>query len=167
MTTLRHRMTEDMRLAGFTPGTQRNYLIQIKWLAKHYMIAPEELTERQVRDYFIYLREEKKVARGSFQIARSAIRFLYYVTLDSDWSLFSKKRSPCRSRSVCPTRDRTTRSVSCSELFAAPSTEPAYVPCTPVGCGSARRPGCLFRQSIRDRCCCGSSENGTKSVLSR
>ncbi len=113
MTTLRHRMTEDMRLAGFTPGTQRNYLIQIKWLAKHYMIAPEQLTERQVRDYFIYLREEKKVARGSFQIARSAIRFLYYVTLDCDWSLFSKKRSLCRFRSGCLTRDRTTRSVSC------------------------------------------------------
>ncbi len=113
MTSLRQLMTEDMRLAGFTPGTQRNYLMQIKWLARHYMIAPERLTERQVRDYFIYLREEKKVARGSFQIARAAIRFLYFVTLDCDWSLFSKKRSPCRFRSVCPTRDRTRKFVNC------------------------------------------------------
>jgi hypothetical protein len=106
-------MTEDMRLAGFTPGTQRNYIQHIESLARHYMIAPERLTEGQVRDYFMYLREEKQIARGTFQIARAAIRFLYCITLDYDWSLLSKKRSPCRSRSVCLTHGRTRKSVNC------------------------------------------------------
>ncbi len=34
MTSLRQLMTEDMRLAGFTPGSQRNYLMQKVTLAE-------------------------------------------------------------------------------------------------------------------------------------
>jgi len=63
MASLRERMIEDMILAGFTPGTRRTYIEQVRWLAKHYMIAPERLSEQQVRDYFLYLREEKKAGR--------------------------------------------------------------------------------------------------------
>ena len=107
MASLRERMIEDMILAGYTPGTRQTYIEQVRWLAKHYMIAPEQLTEQQVRDYFIYLREEKKVARGTFETARAAIRFCFFITLDRDWPLFSKKRSPCRYRSVCQTLVRT------------------------------------------------------------
>ena len=118
MTSLRERMIEDMILAGREPSTRRNYLEQVRNLAKHYMIAPERLTEQQVRDYFLYLREEKKVARGTFQTALAGIRFCFFVTLDRDWPLFSKKRSGCRCRSVCPTLARMKRSKRRSERAA-------------------------------------------------
>ena len=107
MANLRKRMIEDMILAGFTPGTRRTYIEQVRRLAKHYMMAPERLSEKQVRDYFIYLREQKKVARGTFETARAGIRFCFFITLDRDWPLFSKKRLRCRYRSACPTLDRT------------------------------------------------------------
>jgi hypothetical protein len=134
MASLRERMIEDMILAGYTPGTRRNYLDQVRCLAKHYMIAPDRLTEQQVRDYFIYLREQKKVARGTFETARAGIRFCFFITLDRDWSLFSKKRSRCRSRSGCPTLDRTTRFASSLPQSATPSIVRACARCTPAGC---------------------------------
>ena len=134
MASLRARMIEDMMLAGYASSTRRNYLDQVRNLAKHYMVAPDQLTERQVRDYFIHLREEKKVARGTFETARAGIRFCFFITLDRDWSLFSKKRSECRSRGVCPTLDRTRKFANSSVQFAIPSTGRACVRCTPAVC---------------------------------
>jgi hypothetical protein len=84
-------MVEDMILAGLAESTKKSYLRQVEGLARHYMIAPDKLTERQVREYFLYLRETKKVSRGAFQQALGGIRFLYDITLDHNWSLFSKK----------------------------------------------------------------------------
>lgn len=134
MASLRERMIEDMILAGYTPGTRQTYLNQVRWLAKHTMIAPDQLTEQQVRDYFIYLREQKKVARGTFETARAGIRFCFFITLDRDWSLFSKKRSPGRSRSGCPTLDRTRKFANFSARSAIPSIVPACARCTLAVC---------------------------------
>ncbi len=135
MASLRELMIGDMILAGFKPGTRRNYLRQVELLAKHYGTPPDKLTEQQVRDYFLYLREQKQVARGSFQLARAAIRFLFFISLNRDWSLFSKKRSRCRFRNGCPTRDRTRKSANCSAPSAFRSTARACVRCTRAVCG--------------------------------
>jgi hypothetical protein len=102
MTELRRRMIQDMNLAGFTEGTQQNYINAVRRLAGHYMISPDRLTEKQVQDYVLYLREEKKVAKGTFQSYFNAIKFLYVVTLNYDWPLFTKKKSVCRFRSAFP-----------------------------------------------------------------
>jgi hypothetical protein len=102
MTELRQRMIRDMHLAGFTDSTQRAYLNGVRQLAKHYIIAPDKLTEKQVEKYVFYLREEKKVAKGTFQEYFHALRFLYVNTLNYDWALFTKKKFACRVRSVCP-----------------------------------------------------------------
>ena len=102
MTELRQRMIRDMVLAGFTDGTHRSYINAIRQLAGHYKTAPDRLTEKQVQDYVFYLREEKKVAKGTFQSYFNAMKFLYVVTLNYDWPLFTKKKSACRFRSVFP-----------------------------------------------------------------
>jgi hypothetical protein len=127
-------MIEDMILAGHTPGTRQTYLDQVRGLAKHYMIAPERLSEQQVRDYFLYLREEKKVARGTFETARAGIRFCFFMTLDRDWSLFSKKRLRCRYRSGCLTLDRTTKFANSSARSITPFIVPACARCMPAVC---------------------------------
>jgi integrase/recombinase XerD len=103
MTELRRRMIRDMNLAGFTAGTQRSYIHGVRQLAKHYMLSPDRLTEKQVEDYVFYLREEKKVAKGTFQEYFYAIRFLYVNTLNYDWALFTKKKYANLVRSDCPT----------------------------------------------------------------
>ena len=102
MTELRQRMIRDMNLAGFTAGTQRSYINGVRQLAGHYKLSPDRLTEKQVEDYVFYLREEKKVAKGTFQEYFYAIRFLYVNTLNCDWALFTKKKYVSHVRSVCP-----------------------------------------------------------------
>ena len=121
MTSLRKRMIQDMVLAGYKPSTQDGYIRQVRYLAEYYHCPPDRITEKQVRNYFLYLREEKKVARGTFQNAYAAIRFFFYMTLDRDWSLFSKKRWRCHSKNGCLMPGRTRRCEHSSGRFATRS----------------------------------------------
>jgi integrase/recombinase XerD len=102
MTSLRQRMIRDMNLAGFTAGTQRAYINGVRQLAAHYRLPPDQLSEKQVEDYVFHLREDKKVAKGTFQEYFYAIRFLFENTLNRDWALFTKKKYGSRVKNVCP-----------------------------------------------------------------
>lgn len=110
MTPLRKRMTEEMRVAGFAAGTQTNYLHAVRALAAYYMRSPDELGEKEVRDYLLHLRDERGIALGTFKTNHSGIQFLYCQTLERTWPLFSKKESAHRKNGVCPTFSRTLRS---------------------------------------------------------
>jgi len=101
MTALRRRMIEDMRLAGLCEGTQRTYQYAVALLAKFYKRSPEVLTEEHVAAYLRDMLVRRKVARGTFQPARSAIQFLYENTLGREWALL-KKRYARPNKSVCP-----------------------------------------------------------------
>ena len=59
MTELRRRMIEDMQLRGLVGGTQKTYLDAIRQLARHYQRRPDQLTEQDIRDYFVYLKNRK------------------------------------------------------------------------------------------------------------
>jgi integrase-like protein len=91
MTPLRLRMTEDMSLAGFTPGTQAIYIDAVRRLAAHYRRSPDQLSEDEVRSYLLGLRD-RGVALGTFKTNHGGIQFLYRQTLDRDWPLFWKKK---------------------------------------------------------------------------
>jgi integrase/recombinase XerD len=101
MTELRRKMIEDMRLAGLSEETQRVYVRNIYRLAAFYMRSPDLLSEEEVAAYLRQLIEIRKVARGTFQTARSAIQFLFGNTLARAWPLL-KKRCGCLLRSACP-----------------------------------------------------------------
>jgi len=92
MTELRKRMIQDMFLAGLTEGTQENYVGAVRLLAAHYNLSPDRLTESQVRDYLVYLREVKGIAKGTFQSYFAGMKFVYVNTLGYDWPLFTKKK---------------------------------------------------------------------------
>ena len=101
---LRQRMIGDMELAGYTPGTQQNYIGAVVKLQDHYRIRPDKLTEKQVQQYLFWLRDEKKVAQGTFQTYWAGIKFLYYHTLGVDWPLVTRKkvRQPLQKRLPVP-----------------------------------------------------------------
>jgi len=100
MTTLRQRMVEDMRLAGLMTSTQEVYIREVRRLAAHYRRCPAELSEEEVRQYFLAVRS-RGVAQGTFKTCRAGLQFLYCQTLHRDWPLFVKKRSGCQSRRAC------------------------------------------------------------------
>jgi integrase/recombinase XerD len=94
MTPLRQRMLEDMQLRGLSPATQESYLRAISFLARHYNTPPDQLTEEQLRQYFLYLRNEKQVARSTSTVALCAIKFLFEHTLQRPWPVLDFVRAP-------------------------------------------------------------------------
>jgi hypothetical protein len=101
-------MARDMQLAGLAQGTQGEYVRAVRQLAAYYMVSPDRLTERQVEDYLLYMRDEVAVAKGTFAPVFAGIRFFYLYTLGYDWPLFTKKKSASHAGGGCPTSALTT-----------------------------------------------------------
>jgi integrase/recombinase XerD len=104
MSKLKDRMIQDLRLAGLDKsGTDKVYLRAVRQLAGYYMLPPDRLTERQVQDYILYVRDELGVAKGTFEPMLAGLKFFYVNTLGYEWALFTKKKSASHARSGCPT----------------------------------------------------------------
>jgi integrase/recombinase XerD len=102
MSELRNRMIQDMVLAGLVEGSQVGYLRAVRQLTAYYMLSPDRLSERQVQDYLIYIRDELGVAAGTFALTFAGLKFFYVKTLGYDWPLFTKKRFAGHAASGCP-----------------------------------------------------------------
>ncbi len=94
MTPLRQRMLEDMMLRGYSARTQEAYVAAVRQLAEHYRKSPGEITEEELRQYFLYLKDGKKLARNSITIALCGIKVLFEQTLQRQWRLFEIVRPP-------------------------------------------------------------------------
>jgi integrase/recombinase XerD len=103
MSELRIRMIRDLQLAGLVEGTRREYLRAVRQLAAYYMVSPDQLSERDVENYLLYVRDELGVARGTFEPVFAGLKFFYIHTLDFNWPLFTKKKSASHGGSGCPT----------------------------------------------------------------
>jgi integrase/recombinase XerD len=94
MTELRKRMIESMQLRGLSEKTQGAYLGAVRRLAKHYNRSPDEITEEELRQYFLHLKNVKHYSRSSSTIAICGIKLFYERTLGKDWPLFKNLRAP-------------------------------------------------------------------------
>jgi site-specific recombinase XerD len=88
----RERMSEDMRLHDFRPRTQEGYLLAVRLFMERVAREPDALTDEDVRAYFLYLREERKLAPSSINIAVCALRFFFVHTMQRDWQVFELLR---------------------------------------------------------------------------
>ena len=86
MTRLRKRMIEDMQLRGLSTGTQNLYAQAVYKLAEYYHRSPDQISEEELRTYFLYLKNERKLSRGTRIVALCAIKFLYEHTLKRQWT---------------------------------------------------------------------------------
>jgi integrase/recombinase XerD len=103
MSEIRNRMVQDLKLAGLSEGTAREYLRAVRQLTAYYMVSPDRLTERQVQDYILYVRDELGIAKGTFAPLLAGLKFFYLNTLGYDWPLLTKKKFASHARSGCPT----------------------------------------------------------------
>ena len=85
MTPLRQRMIEDMRIRNFATTTQRSYIHYVAHFAKYFHHSPDELDLEAVRQYQLYLSQERKLSPQSINTFVSAVQFLYLVTLEMPW----------------------------------------------------------------------------------
>jgi len=85
MTELRQRMLEDMQLRNYAPTTQRSYIHYVAEFAQHFHRSPQDLDLEAVRQYQLYLTQERKLSPQSVNTFVSAVQFLYLVTLEMPW----------------------------------------------------------------------------------
>ena len=88
------RMLDDMQLAGFAERTQSTYLSAARRLADHVHKPPDQISEDDLRHYFLYLRNERKLSRSSLTLALCSIKFLFERTLRRDWPTLTIIRPP-------------------------------------------------------------------------
>ncbi len=88
MTELRKRMIECLQLRGLSERTQESYVRAVRQLAEHYHKSPDLISEEELRQYFLHLKNVKHYSRPTMTIAICGIRFFYQYTLQRDWSIF-------------------------------------------------------------------------------
>ncbi|HEY1210110.1 MAG TPA: tyrosine-type recombinase/integrase [Terracidiphilus sp.] len=86
MTPLRQRMIDDMQLRNLAASTQRQYIAYVAGFAKYFGRSPAELDIEAVRQYQLYLLNERKLSPESVNQYISAVQFLYCSTLEMPWT---------------------------------------------------------------------------------
>jgi integrase/recombinase XerD len=81
MSTLREQMLAELQLRGLTPKTQKIYLREVSNYAKHFKKSPEELGEKELREYLLYLLNKRKLSKGTYRFYYQGLKFLYKHTL--------------------------------------------------------------------------------------
>jgi integrase/recombinase XerD len=88
MNALRRRMLEDRQRRGLAPKTQPCYLDAVKHVAHHYRRAPDQISAEELRQYVLYLINEKQVAESTLRLHLYGIRFFDERTLQRPWPVF-------------------------------------------------------------------------------
>jgi integrase/recombinase XerD len=74
-------MLRELQLRRFAPATQKAYLEAVVGLTKHFRMAPDQLTARQVQDYLLHLMLERRLQWNSVNTIASGLIFFYTQTL--------------------------------------------------------------------------------------
>jgi site-specific recombinase XerD len=137
MTPLRQRFIEDMQLRSLSARTQEAYVAAVRQLAEYYHKSPDQISDEELRRYFLYLTNEKKASRSATTIALCAFKFFCEQTLDRAWPTLRLVRPPKeRKLPVVLSRQEVGRILGCLR-------KPHYRVClsTIYGCGLRRQEG--------------------------
>src|SRR2546425_9277374 len=88
MTELRKRMIECLQLRGLSARTQESYVRAVRQLAEHYHKSPNLITEEELRQYFLFIKNVKHYSRNTMTIAICGVRFFYQQALNRNWTIF-------------------------------------------------------------------------------
>lgn len=98
MTELRRRFVDDMTLHGLAPTTRKVYLQAVQQLAAHYHRSPDQLSEQDLRDYFTYLINKRRLAASTLHTHIFAIKFFFTKTLQKPWPTLKLLRARKREK---------------------------------------------------------------------
>lgn len=101
MTPLRQKMIEDMQLRGLSKRTQETYVRVVRQLAEYYHQPPDQLSQEELRQYFLHLKHDKQASRSTCTQALSGLKFLYEQTLQREWPILAFIRPlTCRTEEM-------------------------------------------------------------------
>jgi site-specific recombinase XerD len=91
-------MIECLQLRGLSERTQESYVQAVRQLAEHYHKSPNLITDEELRQYFLHLKNVKKYARSSLTIALCGIKFFFEHTLNKDLPALNFIRPPSEKK---------------------------------------------------------------------
>jgi site-specific recombinase XerD len=80
-------MIDDLRVRNRSMRTVKTYVAQVAQFARHFGRSPELLGPEEIRQYQVYLVNERHVSWSHFNQAVCALRFFYRHTLGRDWAV--------------------------------------------------------------------------------
>jgi site-specific recombinase XerD len=80
-------MIDDLKVRNRSLRTIQSYIAQVANFARHFGKSPELLGPEEIRQYQVYLVEQRRVSWSNFNQAVCALRFLYRHTLGRDWAV--------------------------------------------------------------------------------
>jgi site-specific recombinase XerD len=122
------------------------YIRSVRQLAQHHNRAPDRITEEELREYFLHVKNIKKWKRATVTIALCGIKFFYTQTLKREWTTFDLVRPQREKRlPVILTREEIQRILKCVRF-------PSYRVCllTIYSCGLRLTEGCTLKVSDID-----------------
>lgn len=81
------RMAEDMLVRNLAQRTIDSYTYHVERFSKHFGRPLDELGPEEIRQFQLYLIEDRKASWSSFNQAVCGLRFLYHVTLPRPWAV--------------------------------------------------------------------------------
>lgn len=85
MTMLRQRMLENLKLRGMSESTQEAYVRAVRQLAEHYEKSSDQISDEELRQYFLYLKNVRGIAENTLRVSLSGIKFYYKYTLKREF----------------------------------------------------------------------------------
>jgi site-specific recombinase XerD len=73
--------------------TQEMYVRAVRQLAQHYHKSPDLITEEELRQYFLFIKNVKHYSRSASTIAMCGIKFFFEQTLHREWPTLSFVRA--------------------------------------------------------------------------
>lgn len=80
-------------LKDYRLPTKKEYVRNVCKLAEHFQCDPSSLTENQLREYFLFLRQHKHYKHSAMKAAKFALRCFYHDCLKlTAWTVFAEVR---------------------------------------------------------------------------
>ena len=168
-----------VELKDYRKPTKKEYVRYVRKLAEHFQCDPATLTENQLREYFLFLRQHKHYSRSPMKMAKYALLCFYVECLKvTGWTVFREVR--IAEPQVLPIV------LSRAEVKGAPGRRaraalprPAWASCTTAVCAWAKpsasrsktssaartRPGCWSAEAPRAPAAFAPARRGRYCVL--
>lgn len=88
------KMHDALDLNGKSERTQECYLRAVRQIRDHYSTEPEDLTESQIREYFLYRKNTSNWCYSTLKICYYGIRFYYQHVMQKKWHIFELFKAP-------------------------------------------------------------------------
>ena len=77
MSPLRQKFIDEMKLRNFSIRTVSSYTRAVAALAGHYLRSPDKISEQEIRQYLLFMTEERKLTYSTCNVAISAFKLFY------------------------------------------------------------------------------------------